>query len=54
MLRGAKMLDSLYAGMNESDSLSQKRALKERVIRKIVDAMDTLSLALTKQPSATI
>jgi len=52
MLRGAKLLDSLYAGMNESDSLSRKRALKESAIRKIVGAMDTLSLALTKQPSA--
>ena len=52
MLRGAKLLDSLYAGMNESDSLSRKRALKESTIRKIVGAMDTLSLALTKQPSA--
>jgi len=52
MLRGAKLLDSLYVGMNESDSLSRKRALKESAIRKIVTAMDTLSLALTKQPSA--
>ena len=42
MLRGAKLLDSLYARMNESDSLSQKRALKETAIRKIVNAMDTL------------
>jgi hypothetical protein len=52
MLRGAKLLDSLYAGMNESDSLSRKRALKETAIRKVVNAMDTLSLALTKHPSA--
>src|SRR5688572_12421398 len=52
MLRGARLLDSLYAGMNESDSLSRKQALKESAIRKIVGAMDTLSLALTKQPSA--
>ena len=49
---GSKLLDSLYAGMNESDSLSRKRAIKESAIRKIVGAMDTLSLALTKQPSA--
>jgi predicted aminopeptidase len=52
MLRGAKLLDSLYAGMNESDSLDRKRMLKEAAIRRIVNAMDTLSLALTKQPSA--
>jgi predicted aminopeptidase len=52
MLRGAKILDSLYAGMRESDSLDRKRALKETAIRKVVSAMDTLSLALTKQPSA--
>jgi predicted aminopeptidase len=51
MLRGAKTLDSLYSQMSPSDSLSEKRMLKEIAIRKIVEAMDTLSLALTKQPS---
>jgi hypothetical protein len=52
MLRGARKLDSLYATMNESDPLLQKKTLKENLIRKIVVAMDTLSLALTKEPSA--
>jgi predicted aminopeptidase len=52
MLRGAKKLDSLYATMTESDLLEEKISLKENLIRKIVDTMDTLSLALTKEPSA--
>ncbi len=52
MLRGAKVLDSVYATMNESDPLDQKRALKEKVISEVVDNLDTLSLALTKHPSA--
>jgi predicted aminopeptidase len=51
MLRGAKMLDSLYAEMKQTDSLRQKLSVKENAIRKIVTALDTLSLALTKQPS---
>ena len=51
MLRGAKLLDSLYAQMTPTDSLSKKRMLKEAAIRKIVASMDTLSLALTKNPS---
>jgi predicted aminopeptidase len=52
MLRGALKLDSLYGTMNESDPLPQKKLLKENLIRKIVNSMDTLSLALTKEPSA--
>lgn len=52
MLRGAKSLDSLYATMRESDPISQKRMLKENLIRKVVKAMDTISLALTKEPSS--
>jgi predicted aminopeptidase len=52
MLRGATLLDSLYARMNASDSLSKKQALKQTAIRSVVEAMDTLSLALTRQPSA--
>ena len=51
MLRGAKKLDSLYATMSESDSVFQKNLLKESLIRQIVQAMDTLSLVLTKDPS---
>jgi predicted aminopeptidase len=52
MLRGASLLDSLYEAMKATESISQKRLLKEAAIRKVIDAMDTLSLALTKQPSA--
>lgn len=51
MLRGAKVLDSLYASMKESDPMDLKRRRKENVIRKIVDNLDTLTLALTKHPS---
>lgn len=52
MLRGAKVLDSLYGSMKASDPIDQKRVLKENTIRKIVDALDTLTLALTKHPSS--
>lgn len=52
MLRGAKVLDSLYGSMKASDSLEEKRMLKENAIRKIVHTMDTLTLALTKHPSS--
>lgn len=52
MLRGAQKLDSLYSTMESTDSLSRKIMLKENLIRQIVKNMDTLSLALTKEPSA--
>ena len=52
MLRGAKLLDSLYATMREFDPISQKKMRKENLIREVVAAMDTLSLALNKEPSA--
>lgn len=51
MLRGAKKLDSLYAEMKESEPFEQKLQRKENAIRKIVTALDTVSLVLTKQPS---
>lgn len=51
MLRGAKSLDSLYNTMDEKDSVKQKLFLKESLIRKIVTASDTLSLALARKPS---
>jgi predicted aminopeptidase len=52
MLRGATLLDSLYANMRATDPVSQRKHLKETLIRKIVEAMDTLKLALTQEPSA--
>ncbi|HOX82146.1 MAG TPA: aminopeptidase [Chryseolinea sp.] len=51
MLGGAKQLDSLYTTMKESDPLEQKKSIKKNLIQKIVMTMDTLSLALTKEPS---
>ena len=51
MLRGAHMLDSLYATMGPSDSEKEKLILKEWAMKRIVESMDTLSLALTKNPS---
>lgn len=51
MLRGATMLDSLYANMNPDDDIAIKRMQKETAIRKIVNTLDTLSLKLTQKPS---
>ncbi|MEO7989965.1 MAG: aminopeptidase, partial [Chryseolinea sp.] len=44
-------LDSLYATIQVNDPIDQKKSIKKTVIEKIVMSMDTLSLALTKQPS---
>lgn len=52
MLRGAKILDSLYLTMKETDSIPHKLLLKENSIGQIITALDTLSLSLTKQPSS--
>lgn len=51
MLRGAQSLDSLYATMEEKDSIKQKLFLKEMTIRRIINSLDTLSLSLTNKPS---
>jgi len=51
MLRGAKALDSLYNSMDLADSQEEKLASKEKVIRRIINSLDTLSLALTSSPS---
>ena len=51
MLRGAKALDSLYNSMNPADSEDLKLDLKEKVIRQVITALDTLSLSLTSAPS---
>jgi len=51
MLRGAQLLDSLYSTMKEGDSIKHKLFLKGMTIRRIIDSLDTLSLALTKKPS---
>jgi predicted aminopeptidase len=51
MLRGAKALDSLYNSMDSTDGMDEKLKSKEKVIRRIISAMDTLSLTLTSTPS---
>lgn len=51
MLRGAKVLDSLYTQMDEGQALQKKRRLKETTIRKIVSAMDTLDLHVMRNPA---
>ena len=51
MLRGAKSLDSLYNTMRSGDSTALKQQLKENAISMIINSLDTLSLALTTNPS---
>jgi predicted aminopeptidase len=51
MLRAGHILDSLYSTMHESDPEPEKKAVKEKLITKIVQTMDTLSLELAKKPS---
>lgn len=51
MLRGAKSLDSLYSNMTASEPEEGKLASKEKMIRRIITSLDTLSLALTSSPS---
>lgn len=51
MLRGAQALDSLYAGFQKQTSITTKKEQKQQLIGHIVNSMDTLTLALTRQPS---
>jgi predicted aminopeptidase len=51
MLRGARALDSLYNSMDSADLLEEKLDAKEKVIRRIISTLDTLSLTLTSTPS---
>jgi predicted aminopeptidase len=51
MLRGAKKLDSLYNTMDPTSPIEGKLESKERVIRRIINSLDTLSLTLTSNPS---
>lgn len=52
MLRGAQALDSLYNKFGESTPLLTKKEKKQQLIESIVNNMDTLTLALTSQPSS--
>ncbi|HEY9004748.1 MAG TPA: aminopeptidase [Ohtaekwangia sp.] len=51
MLRGAALLDSLYHSFTGQEPVSVKKQQKEAAIQRIVNNLDTLSLALTKHPS---
>lgn len=51
MLRGTNVLDSLYQSLTDDQSLEEKKRKKEEVIKKIVWALDTLSLKLVEKPS---
>lgn len=51
MLRGAESLDSLYKTMT-GKQIDEKKAIKEKMIRKIVQTLDTLTLAENNTPSA--
>ncbi len=43
LLRGTQSLDSLYQTMHEEDSIADKKAKKEKVIRRIVETFDTIT-----------
>jgi predicted aminopeptidase len=51
MLRGAKKLDSLYDTVDPTSPIEGKLESKERVIRRIINSLDTLSLTLTSNLS---
>ena len=50
VLRGTKMLDSLYQAMKD-EPVDAKKKKKEKAIRRIVETMDTLTLHTTRKPS---
>lgn len=51
MLQGTRVLDSLYRAFSASQTVDEKKKLKEGQIVKIVRALDTLSLKLVQKPS---
>jgi predicted aminopeptidase len=51
MLRGTELLDSLYNTMKDSDPVEEKKKLKTEAIRKVVNALDTLTLLKHQKPS---
>lgn len=52
MLRGTEKLDSLYKMMSESDPKEKKVEQKTRMIRSIVEFLDTLTLSVENRPSS--
>ncbi|MEK6781371.1 MAG: aminopeptidase [Bacteroidota bacterium] len=51
VLRGTKMLDSLYEAI-KNEPVESKKIKKEKAIRKIVETMDTLTFHTMRKPSA--
>ncbi len=51
LLRGSNVLDSLYHSWSANDTEAIKKEKKKALIRKIVDAMDTLTLHQFKIPT---
>lgn len=52
MLRGSETLDSLYKTMSDQQPVDEKKAIKEKTIRRIVETLDTLTLTDNTNPSA--
>ncbi|MBN8577623.1 MAG: aminopeptidase [Cyclobacteriaceae bacterium] len=52
ILRGTRMLDSLYNNFNDTASVATKRRAKENLIRQIMSSVDTLQLFTPRKPSA--
>lgn len=52
MLRGYQLLDSVYNRMNDQQTPEEKKKLKEAAILSVVEAMDTLSFKVMKNPSS--
>jgi predicted aminopeptidase len=52
MLRGSEKLDSLYKTMSQQQPIAEKKAIKEKTIRQIVQTLDTLTLTDNTNPSA--
>lgn len=51
MLRGTQKLDSLYQTMAETESLDSRKERKEKFIRRIVEAFDTIQFSNGKRRS---
>ena len=51
VLQAANQLDQVYTSFAEDESVDQKRMKKEQFIQQIVNAMDTLQLVITPNPS---
>jgi predicted aminopeptidase len=52
MLRGFNVLDSVYRQLANNKNSDQKKAIKEKTIRDIVEKLDTLSFQVMKNPKS--